>query len=65
MSAEAGQGGGPIRVSESVLDLIKLYEDYTLGYYNGAVPPGRARSSLDLAVPPASRPLPARASSVR
>lgn len=40
-------------------DFIKLYEDYALGYGNGAVPAGRARSSFDLSVPLASRPLPA------
>lgn len=29
-------------------DYIKLYEDYALGYGNGAVPQGRSRSSFDL-----------------
>ena len=47
-----------IETAESVPDLIKLYEDYTLGFYNGAVPPGRERSSLDLRVPLATRPRP-------
>jgi glutathione S-transferase len=41
-------------------DYIKLYEDYSLGLGNGAVPPGRARSSFDLSVPLASRPMPPR-----
>ncbi len=41
-------------------DYIKLYEDYALGYGNGAVPAGRARSSFDLSVPLAGRALPAR-----
>lgn len=50
--------------AESVPDLIKLYEDYTLGFFNGAVPPDRDRSSLDLASPLADRPLPDRAASV-
>ncbi len=51
--------------AESVPDLIKLYEDYTIGSYNGAVPPGKERSSLDLAVPLDTRPVPPRAASVR
>lgn len=41
-------------------DYIKLYEDYALGYGNGAVPQGRSRSSFDLTVPLAARPLPPR-----
>ena len=41
--------------AEPIPDLIKLYEDYTIGYYNGAVPPEKARSSLDLSDPLASR----------
>ncbi len=41
-------------------DFIKLYEDYALGYGNGAVPAGRTRSSFDLSVPLAARALPAR-----
>ena len=51
--------------AEPVPDLIKLYEDYTVGAYNGAIPPGKARSSLDLAVPLHARPVPPRAASVR
>ncbi|QKT03979.1 glutathione S-transferase family protein [Ectothiorhodospiraceae bacterium 2226] len=39
-------------------DYIKLYYDYALGYGNGAVPPGRDRSSFDLSVPLAQRPMP-------
>lgn len=39
-------------------DFIKLYADYALGYGNGAVPPGHARSSFDLAVPLAERAMP-------
>lgn len=46
--------------AEPIEDLIKMYEDYTLGFYNGAVPPGRDRSSLDLSVPMAERSLPAK-----
>ncbi len=41
-------------------DYIKLYEDYALGYGNGAVPAGRARSSFDLSVPLNARPMPPR-----
>lgn len=41
-------------------DYIKLYEDYAYGCSNGAVPEGRARSSFDLSVPLAERPMPAR-----
>lgn len=41
-------------------DFIKLYEDYSLGYGNGEVPPGRGRSSFDLTVPLAARPMPER-----
>jgi glutathione S-transferase len=41
-------------------DFIKLYEDYSLGYGNGAAPAGRARSSLDLSMPLAERPMPVR-----
>ena len=43
-------------------DFIKLYEDYSLGYGNGKVPPGRERSSFDLAVPLHQRPMPPRPS---
>jgi glutathione S-transferase len=39
-------------------DFIKLYADYALGHGNGAVPPGRERSSFDLSVPLAARPMP-------
>ena len=53
------------RTAEPVPDLIKMYEDYTLGSYNGAVPPGRERSSLDLRIPVGDRPMPERAASVR
>ena len=41
-------------------DYIKLYEDYSLGVANGGVPPGRTRSSFDLAVPLAARQMPPR-----
>jgi glutathione S-transferase len=41
-------------------DLIKAYEDYALGYGNAEIPPGRARSSFDLAVPLEERRVPAR-----
>lgn len=41
-------------------DYIKLYEDYALGVGNGGVPPGRTRSSFDLSVPLADRPMPPR-----
>ena len=40
-------------------DFITFYEDYALGYGNGAVPAGRQRSSFDVSVPLAGRPLPA------
>jgi glutathione S-transferase len=49
---------GVRETAESATDLIKLYEDYAHGYFNGAVPPGRPRSSLDLNVPLQDRPLP-------
>jgi len=39
---------------------IKLYVDYSLGYANGALPPGHERSALDMSVPPESRPMPPR-----
>lgn len=39
-------------------EYIKLYEDYALGVGNGAVPPGRSKSSFDLSVPLSERPLP-------
>lgn len=39
-------------------DFIKLYYDYSLGCGDGAIPPGRERSSFDLGVPLAERPLP-------
>jgi len=51
--------------AESIPDLIKLYEDYTLGYFNGAVPPGKSISSSDLSVPLHQRALPEKAASVR
>jgi len=51
--------------AESREDLIKMYEDYTIGYFNGAVPPGHERSSSDLSIPLSSRPLPPRAVTVR
>ncbi|MBA1147747.1 glutathione S-transferase family protein [Ectothiorhodospiraceae bacterium WFHF3C12] len=41
-------------------DYIKLYADYALGFANGAVPPGHERSSSDLTVPLAERPMPPR-----
>jgi glutathione S-transferase len=41
-------------------DYIKLYEDYTFGCSNGRIPPGRERSSFDLAVPLSERPMPAK-----
>ena len=50
--------------AESLEDLIKLYEDYSLGYYNGVVPDGRERSSQDLTIPLSDRPLPPKAPSV-
>jgi len=52
------------KTAESIHDLIKLYEDYSVGFYNGAVPTGKERSSLDLGVPLADRPMPDRAASV-
>lgn len=46
--------------SLAVDDYIKLYADYSLGYSNGAVPPGQERSSADLSVPLSERPMPPR-----
>ncbi len=53
------------KTAESIPDLIKLYEDYTIGSFNGAVPAGKQTSSLDLAIPLAERPMPEKAASVR
>lgn len=39
---------------------IKYYDDYALGYGNGAVPSGHVRSLFDTIVPLAQRPLPPR-----
>jgi glutathione S-transferase len=39
---------------------IKLYEDYSLGYSNGAIPAGRTHSSFDLSIPLDQRPMPSR-----
>jgi glutathione S-transferase len=41
-------------------DYIKLYADYSLGYANGAVPPGQERSSADMSVPLTGRSMPPR-----
>lgn len=41
-------------------DFIKLYYDYSLGFGNGAAPPGSAHSSFDLRIPLADRPMPPR-----
>jgi glutathione S-transferase len=41
-------------------DFIKLYEDYAYGCGDGAAPPGKSRSSLDLTVPLCERPMPQR-----
>lgn len=41
-------------------DYIKLYADYSLGYANGAVPPGHETSSADMSVPLSERPMPPR-----
>jgi glutathione S-transferase len=41
-------------------DLIKVYEDYALGYDDAQVPPGREHSSFNLVVPLCERPLPSR-----
>lgn len=48
------------KTSMSDEDFIKLYEDYALGFANGKPLPGRERSSFDLTVPLAARPMPAR-----
>lgn len=48
------------RTGMTASDYIKLYEDYAYGYSNGAIPPGRVRSSFDLSSPLSERPLPAR-----
>lgn len=39
---------------------IKYYYDYSLGYGNGAVPPGHTASSFDRTVPLEDRPMPPR-----
>jgi len=47
------------QTAEPMEDLIKMYEDYTLGHFNGSVPPGKQVSSLDLSVPMKKRAMPA------
>lgn len=54
------QDGHVVATSLTGEDYIKLYADYSLGYGVGKIPPGRARSALDLDVPLADRPLPPR-----
>jgi glutathione S-transferase len=39
-------------------DFIKLYADYALGFGNGAVPPGKEKSSFDFTWKLADRPMP-------
>ena len=51
--------------AESVEDLIKLYEDYSYGHYSGSARPGQSLSSLDLSVPPSTRSVPPKSSSVQ
>jgi len=41
-------------------DCIKMYADYSRGYGIGKIPPGQESSALDLSVPLAQRPMPAR-----
>jgi glutathione S-transferase len=41
-------------------DCIKLYADYSLGFANGAVPPGHERSSVNMSLPFDQRPMPPR-----
>jgi glutathione S-transferase len=41
-------------------DYAKLYADYSLGFSNGAIPPGHERSALDPTVPLSERPMPPR-----
>jgi glutathione S-transferase len=41
-------------------DYAKLYADYSLGFSNGAIPPGHDRSALDPTVPLNQRPMPPR-----
>ena len=41
-------------------DYAKLYADYSLGFSNGAIPPGHERSALDPAVPLNQRSMPPR-----
>ncbi len=47
-----------VRTGMPAADFIKLYADYALGFGNGAVPPGRERSSFDFGWPLADRPMP-------
>lgn len=49
------------QTAETTTDLIKMYEDYTVGYFNGAVPPGKKISSSDLSLPMDNRPMPPKA----
>jgi glutathione S-transferase len=41
-------------------DYAKLYADYSLGCFNGAIPPGHERSALDMSVPLSQRQMPPR-----
>jgi glutathione S-transferase len=57
---DASLGHDSVRATSLSRDeYIKLYADYALGFANGKVPPGQARSSLDLSIPLSARPLPA------
>lgn len=46
--------------SLSLEDYAKLYADYSLGFSNGAIPPGHERSALDPMIPLKERPMPPR-----
>lgn len=53
------------QTAETTNDLIKMYEDYTVGYFNGAIPPGKKISSSDLSIPLDNRPMPYKAAYLR
>ncbi|MBV1933106.1 MAG: glutathione S-transferase family protein [Parvibaculaceae bacterium] len=53
------------QTAETTNDLIKMYEDYTVGYFNGAIPPGKEVSSSDLSIPLNNRPMPLKAAYLR
>ena len=63
--AEVGYLGLDDRLIRTRLRNRNFNQFNPIGFYNGAVPTGAERSSLDLTPPLAERPMPERAASVR